>query len=655
MRTPLLISLLIASLTAAPAAAQPPSAEDALEISIRLTDFQFSLDSLLAARTRPERLADVEIYAKAAEWILRHDEFFRPGYVRDTLAALDTGSRRAATLAAARRAGTTLADSPDWGRTPGRTILAYRSAVDGSLQPYALTLPSDFDPSSPQRRPLHLVLHGRGNTLNEVSFIRQHDGKPAPEEQSWIQLDVFGRGNNAYRWAGEADVFEALADVLKRYKIDERRITLWGFSMGGAGAWHLGLHYPSKWSSVGAGAGFVDFYKYQKQTEPLPDWQHRALRIYDATEYALNLAEVPFITYGGELDPQLAASLTMQAHAERLEVALQVLIGSGMGHKFDDESLAKFMAFHAEHGTRGRPAAPGRRAIRFTTSTLKYNRCEWLTIEEMEQVYEPAVVESRLDDDGVLQVTTRNVAALSIARGVADRAALDGSQPFDLNSAADGQLPDVYFVRHDGAWQLLDYDNSIEFAGNPDLRKRHDLQGPIDDAFMQPFVCVRGTGTPWSADHQRWCDWTLARFEREWDKWLRGRVPVVNDTDVTEELIATKHLVLFGDPGSNSVLSKVATRLPARWTRDSLAIAGATYDPALHGLVLIHPNPLNSRRYIVVNSGMTMHEKDFQASNAWLFPKLGDAAVIRFEADDAGGYGETTVWATLFDAGWKLP
>jgi hypothetical protein len=273
----------------------------------------------------------------------------------------------------------------------------------------------------------------------------------------------------------------------------------------------------------------------------------------------------------------------------------------------------------------------------------------------MEQVYEPAVVESRLDDDGVLQVTTRNVAALSIARGVADRAALDGSQPFDLNSAADGQLPDVYFVRHDGAWQLLDYDNSIEFAGNPDLRKRHDLQGPIDDAFMQPFVCVRGTGTPWSGDHQRWCDWTLARFEREWDKWLRGRVPVVNDTDVTEELIATKHLVLFGDPGSNSVLSKVATRLPARWTRDSLAIAGATYDPALHGLVLIHPNPLNSRRYIVVNSGMTMHEKGFQASNAWLFPKLGDAAVIRFEADDAGGYGETTVWATLFDAGWKLP
>ena len=111
--------------------------------------------------------------------------------------------------------------------------------------------------------------------------------------------------------------------------------------MGGAGAWHLGLHYPSTWCSVGPGAGFVDFYKYQKMTEPLPDYQDRTLRIYDATGYALNLANVPFITYGGELDPQLAASLTMQAAADDVGAPLQLLVGQGMGHKFDDDSRAE--------------------------------------------------------------------------------------------------------------------------------------------------------------------------------------------------------------------------------------------------------------------------------------------------------------------------
>ena len=79
-----------------------------------------------------------------------------------------------------------------------------------------------------------------------------------------ITLHVFGRTNNAYRWAGEADVFEAIEAVKRNYPIDDRRIVLRGFSMGGAGAWHLGLHHPSLWSSVEAGAGFTETRHYAK-------------------------------------------------------------------------------------------------------------------------------------------------------------------------------------------------------------------------------------------------------------------------------------------------------------------------------------------------------------------------------------------------------
>ena len=641
-------SLFLASALSPHLPAQPPSADDAAAITNKLAELKKSLAVLRDAGTPPTQLVDVEIYAKAAEWIVRHEEFYKPGYAADTLTALETGLRRARHLGGGK---------PDWGIAPGKLILAYRSAVDDSVQPYALTLPTTFDAASPDRLPLHVVLHGRGDTLNEVSFIRQHDGKPAPDDAGWIQLDVFGRGNNAYRWAGETDVFEALADVLRRYRIDERRITLWGFSMGGAGAWHLGLHHPSRWSSVGAGAGFVDFYKYQKVTEPLPDYQDKPLRIYDAIGYALNLANVPFITYGGELDPQLAASLTMQTAAKEAGTPLQLLIGQGMGHKFDDDSRAKFMDFHAELSRTGRPAFPGRREIRFVTYTPKYNRCECLTVEELQRMYEPATVESKVDDDGVLLVTTSNVAALTVARGVADRVRIDGAEPVDLNGAADGLLPDVYFVRDmgSGVWDALDYDDSLQFAENTGRHKRRDLQGPIDDAFMQPFVCVRGTGEAWSRPLEAWADWTLSRFVREWDKWMRGRVTVVNDTDVTDEMITSKNLILFGDPGSNKVLSRVAGELPLTWKPEEISIGDQTFNTASHGVALIYPNPLARRRYVVVNSGMTLHDADFRRSNAWLFSKLGDAAAVKFERTEQGSYRESTEWGALFDTTWQLP
>ena len=50
-----------------------------------------------------------------------------------------------------------------------------------------------------------------------------------------------------------------------------------------------------------------------------------------------------------------------------------------------------------------------------------------------------------------------------------------------------------------------------------------------------------------------------------------------------------------------------------------------------------------------------MHCKDFQASNAWLFPRLGDAAVVQFEKNPEGEYREVTEWGALFDSAWELP
>ena len=49
-------------------------------------------------------------------------------------------------------------------------------------------------------------------------------------------LHLYGRYCNANKFAGEVDLFEALDDVKRHYPIDENRMLVRGFSMGGAAA-----------------------------------------------------------------------------------------------------------------------------------------------------------------------------------------------------------------------------------------------------------------------------------------------------------------------------------------------------------------------------------------------------------------------------------
>lgn len=599
----------------------------------------------LQNRKGRQSIADVEVFAKAVEWQLRYDEFPKKDYAKQAKQALKIGLKRAEALADGK---------PDWADQVGVTIRGYVSKVDGSVQPYALSLPEGVDPLSGKRWPLYVKLHGRAKTMNETNFISRHEGKPLPEGQTWIQLDVYGRGNNAYRWAGETDVFEAIKDVERRFRIDSKRITLHGFSMGGAGAWHLGMHHPGKWSSMGAGAGFVDFYRYQKQSGLRPRWQHQNLTIYDTVNYALNAANLPVVAYGGENDTQLQTGKMMKQAAEEVGVDFTLLVGKGMGHKFDDVSLKTFMDFHAAASKQGRPASLARDEIQFVTHTLKYNKCDWLTIQELNEVYVPTTITAKRAVDGTMKITTENVLAFSMSRDIAQNITADDSEILPCIDAAGGLLPDVYYVKDGNGWQVLNYEASLSFTGNPNRNKRHDLQGPIDDAFMNSFVCVTPTGTARSKEHAAWADWTLNRFRTEFDKWMRAKLPEVKDADLSVKQLQASNIILFGDPDSNSVLKSMLAELPIQWEDNIITVNDERYDMSNHGLSMIFPNPLNPKRYVVINSGHTFHDKDFKASNSWLFPRLGDIAIQKFE-QTKDGFEETTIWAANFDSRWNLP
>src|SRR5207244_8887170 len=185
----------------------------------------------------------------------------------------------------------------------GRLVRGYVSDVDGSVQPYGLIVPRGYDPSTPIR--LDVVLHGstRPVGISEARFMQPFDegvtGGNAPETH-FIELHPLGRVENCYRWSGETDVYEAIEDVCRHYRIDRDRIVLRGMSMGASGTWHLGLKRPDQFVALGPYCGYVDTHEFSRTSLPifvkvdrLREHQELALHILDSVDYAAQGRMVP--------------------------------------------------------------------------------------------------------------------------------------------------------------------------------------------------------------------------------------------------------------------------------------------------------------------------------------------------------------------------
>jgi dienelactone hydrolase len=611
-----------------------PSADEKREIERRLTDLSARIKAIGAGKVDRSLLADVDVYRRAAESILRFpEEFASRTFVANTLSVLETGLTRAGELESG---------EPSWPRRKGHVVRAYVSRVDGSVQPYGLTIPDSYDGSKPVR--LDIWQHGTNRTLNEVAFITQQEtDRPIPRDQDYIQLEPLGRTNVSYRWAGEADLFEALASVQQRYNIDPKRIVLRGFSMGGASSWHLGLHHPGKWAAIEAGAGYTETRRYGRR-DNLPPYQEAMLHYYDAVDYALNVFNTPTVGYGGEIDAQLQASVNIREQLSNegfrfeqdgpfrwltKDLRALFLIGPKTAHAWHPDSKAESNAFIAQ-ALKSADTPPSH--VRFVTYTTRFNTSHWLTVEGLEETYKRAEVDATRSDDGRQHVVaTRNISRITF------EGSGGGTFTIDSQMLKGGANPS--FEKRNGRW-------AVAATSPTGLRKVHGLQGPVDDAFMDAFLCVRPTGSAWHPVTREWATKTLDVFSANFAKWLRGDVRVKDDRAIAARDIADYNLILFGDPGSNSVIADIVGKLPIRWTKTAIAVGTRTFTAADHIPVLVYPNPLNPKRYVVINSGHTFGDADFRGTNAWLYPRLGDYSVLTATGDVA--------LSGFFDELWRI-
>lgn len=599
-------------------------------------------------------LSDIEVFYQGAVKIVQHDEFFDKNFVDWTIEALDRGLFRARLFSEG--------NSP-WMNITGYSVVhGYRSRIDDTVQPYAVMLPADYGKDATKKWRVDVVLHGRDKTISEVKFFHRNNGEEKQaSNDGFVRIEIFGRGNNAYRWAGESDVFEVidhfftLEQVLGRGTLlDRERVVLRGFSMGGAGTWHLGLHYPDRWRLIAPGAGFTTTHGYVSNLpERLPEYQEACLRIYDAVDYAQNAFNVPVIAYSGANDPQKLAADNMDARFKQLGLSMTHLIAPDLEHKFPPEWQEKAQVLYAKAADKDRPTYPPR--IRFVTYTLRYPGSSWVRMLGLEKHYQESLVDAERTEAG-FNVTTKNLRGLQLSMPFGAPAEvevmIDKQKVIARPWNSQGGESLIYLWRRDKEWlSMLPQRVATMRAQLP--QKMPGLQGPIDDAFRDSFVCVRGTGEAWHKATQTYAEGNLQRFQGEWAKYFRGELPIKDDLEVSDTDIAGRHLILFGDPASNYMIDQIVDALPLTWTEKEILFGGKKYTANDHVPALIFPNPLNPARYVVINSGHTFHEPEFRGTNALLYPRLGDYAMLRLAATKDNPLHVEVQRAGLFDEFWR--
>ncbi|HEV3438842.1 MAG TPA: hypothetical protein VG122_15860, partial [Gemmata sp.] len=589
-------------------------------------------------------------YLKAAENIVRFEEWYSDSSENWAIQTLDQGLERAKQAEGGKA---------PWRDSPGKGVVrAYGTDLDGSIQPFAVLLPHDYGKDPKKKWRLDIVLHGRDSALTEAKFIATHGTttRAAPKDLDYVQLEVYGRGNNAYRWAGEQDVFDALKWFMREQRdketpaIDLEKLILRGFSMGGAGTWHLGLHHPFSFTAIGPGAGFTTTHGYVGGLpKELPDYQEKCLRIYDAVDYAENAFNVPVVAYSGANDPQKAAADNIEKALKGFKEPLRFthLIAPRLEHQMPKEWQDKAEVEFKKYLVQGRKYPEH---VRFVTYTTRYNDYGHGWIDSLEHQYEKAVIDSRWTKDE-LKITTENIAVIRL---------YPDDHPIPATIEIDGQRVQVklredrlyVLEKTNGKWAVAD---TAVWAKQ--LRKRGAvfswLQGPIDDAFTTQFKVVAPSGEGWYPTTTKYLTASRERFAYEWDKYFRGMLQTYREEMIEKRPI--ENLVLFGDPENNPLIAKVLPKLPITWTKEKLVVNDVEYDPKTHIPVLIYPNPLNPTRYVVLNSGHTFKEVDFKGSNALLYPRLGDWAVLKPTPTPKDPAAYEVVAAGLFDENWQFP
>lgn len=576
---------------------------------------------------------------------------------------LEEHTRRAEDVAAALSRG----EDP-YPAARGAVFRAYRSPLDGELQPYVAIVPPSADRGEPlpvvvvahgmDRLPEHalrtLVGHPPDDTMS-LDFAAKH--LPRVPDHRAILVAPWQHGDAGPHAPGEADLARVLDDVAATWPVDEARVSITGYSLGGTVAFVGPVRSPDRFSAAAPLCGYPNLMDYRSVRDvPKAPWEPALL----AREYVVGMLEnahgVPFhVVHGGKDGPARSKVVVDRLRELSQPVVWNLIDDADHDVWTDAYEEGKMIGWLTRHR---RPLAP--RRVRLVTGEYRVDRSAWLRILGLDDAIDArggagalASVDASFDPEAAtLTIAARGVTALLVDRARLPDAAGRPADPGPVRVVVDGRdlgevppgRPIALARGDDGALGLVP-----EVPSRAGM-KRHGVSGPLEDAFFHPLIVVRGTADP----AQREAGRLVAEHLATAGGTAAVRIPVITDEQATLDALRGRSVVLVGGPPSNHLARRWEAALPARFEAGAITVRGVRHEGADVAVSLVAPRPDDPDRVVVLHGALS--ERGLLAARS--LPRyLPDWVVYDARiAAERGGllFGDRpTLAGGFFDASWR--
>jgi hypothetical protein len=437
------------------------------------------------------------------------------------------------------------------------------SRADGEGQPFVVSVPANFKPG--RTYPLVVTLHGAGGM--------QTPDRTLVHKDQYIEVFPAGRGNTSYCGLGESDVLEVIAYMREWYRIDPDLIYLTGGSMGGAGTWRIASRHPDLFAAAAPRYGWAE-------GAPLE-----------------NLRNVPVLNQHGAMDILVAIDGSRYAVSRLQKMGYAVAYKESPEGGHDMLLPCPSLEWMLARTRVERPAA-----VTYTCDTTRCGRAYWTEVLHFTEPHGTARVDACVNGSGPYQTVTLQLAnidalQLHVAEMPVDRDAdLIVQAGYDMIEVQKPLPANLFIVRQQDAW-------AVAREWNPPQSEVRPYQpGAAAGLYTgEPLLIVYGTkGGKDCTEQLKQVAKLLAVWPGSGGRAVFAAFPVKGDGEVTDEDLARYNLVLLGSRRQNSIVARLADKLPFTINDKNHLLAGGREPVSLDGagIRLAYYNPLAPQRLI---------------------------------------------------------
>jgi pimeloyl-ACP methyl ester carboxylesterase len=452
---------------------------------------------------------------------------------------------------------------------------AYYSSLDGSYQPYTIYVPSSYNKNKKYK--LLVCLHGfSGNEYDAVKNVA------TCEPEDFIIVGAFGRGDVGYYGIGEQDVLDVIDLIKKNYNIDNDRVYIVGWSMGGVGTWRFGQLYADKFAAIAPFCGWT--------------WK----------DHLDNLINLPVLIVHGAKDTVVPIDMDIKAAEYLKSIGYNVRFDElpEAGHNIWDpwikdsdpnKLLNYFRNFKRNHYPKN---------INIFSQYIRYGKQYWGKIIEFINPTKPGLLKAKIIDDRHIKISTENIKLFELNL---DHPELAKKGRIIININQYNVLTDA--GKSKVVFEFSDKKNRFDTIKNYIDPIVPHKGGGLVDLFMKKLYIVYGTKK--QKNIKKWKNFAEIMSNFQVNEKISfgtkvGKYKVISDKELLKLIesqntkIKDYNILLLGSYKENQVIEKISKDLPLKFHGDSIEIQNKKYKKS--GIIFTYPNPIYQNNLISIIS-----------------------------------------------------